>query len=152
MIVILTYRDLFIKKLHFPSFILKFTFYFAFRACRCNPEGSKGINCNAIGQCECKENVVGLICDQCKAQHFDLDETNPKGCKQCFCYGHGVSCTALEGIGSRYIRSSFESDFEGWTVEDEFGKCRNMVCVLPVVSFCCLVIWYPNSQCFILRK
>lgn len=92
------------------------------KACRCNPEGSKGINCNAIGQCECKENVVGLICDQCKAQHFDLDETNPKGCKQCFCYGHGVSCTALEGIGSRYIRSSFESDFEGWTVEDEFGN------------------------------
>ena len=53
---------------------------------------------------------------------FDLDESNPKGCKECFCYGHGVSCTAALGIGAKEIMSTFEVDSEGWNLEDEFGK------------------------------
>ena len=81
-----------------------------------------GKNCDATGQCECKENTVGKRCDQCDVKTFDLDESNPKGCKECFCYGHGVSCTAAVGIGAKEIVSTFEVDSEGWKLEDEFGK------------------------------
>jgi len=97
------------------------------RRCNCNFEGSTSPNCEASGQCNCKENVIGKQCNKCAPNFFDLDASNPKGCKSCFCYGHGISCTALksigyQGIGKRTISSPFETDFDGWKLEDEYGN------------------------------
>lgn len=92
------------------------------RPCNCDKEGSISGNCDATGQCQCKENVVGKQCNQCAANHFDLDIENPKGCKACFCYGHGISCTSAEGIGLKEIASTFDTDHDGWRLEDVNGK------------------------------
>lgn len=67
---------------------------------------------------------MGKRCDQCKANHFDLDVTNPKGCKACFCNGHGVSCTHAQGIQSKLISSTFDTDLNGWRLEDQYGKLK----------------------------
>jgi len=98
------------------------------RRCNCNYEGSLITNCDASGQCKCKDDVIGKQCNKCKPSYFDLETNNPKGCKACFCYGHGISCKALDssglhgGIGKRVIKSSFETDFDGWKLEDEYGN------------------------------
>lgn len=92
------------------------------RPCNCNREGSVSDTCDATGQCTCKENVVGKQCNQCKANHFDLDITNPKGCKPCFCHGHGTSCTHANGIQTKVISSSFESDLDEWKLQDKYGN------------------------------
>ena len=34
-------------------------------ACGCDPEGSESLQCNGIGQCQCKDNVEGTKCTQC---------------------------------------------------------------------------------------
>lgn len=105
-------------------------FYFIIiRECNCDSDGSIGIDCSVSGQCKCKENSMGQRCDQCKPNYFDLDESNPKGCKQCFCYGHGSSCSALEGYGKKVTTSTFEADFDGWRLQDREGML-----VLPSVS------------------
>ena len=93
-----------------------------FRPCQCNTAGSLSGNCGATGQCECKENVVGKRCDQCKTGYFDLDSTSPKGCKPCFCYGHGITCESRPGIGASEIKTDFSIGLEDWKVEDINGK------------------------------
>lgn len=48
--------------------------------------------CTNEGQCTCKSNVDGLKCDQCKANSFSLDRSNPFGCTECFCFGRTDFC------------------------------------------------------------
>ena len=38
-------------------------------ACDCDKTGSRGLGCDAIGQCDCKENVIGLKCSQCAVSY-----------------------------------------------------------------------------------
>lgn len=61
-----------------------------FVECNCNPAGAKEIpgyplgGCGEVikGQlCECKERVMGRICDQCMPGYFKLDRNNPLGCE-----------------------------------------------------------------------
>ncbi|XP_029655372.1 laminin subunit alpha [Octopus sinensis] len=40
--------------------------------------------------CECKERVIGNICDTCKTGYWDLDSNNPLGCRQCECNPAGT--------------------------------------------------------------
>lgn len=62
-------------------------------------------NCNSAGvascdpgrrTCNCKPNVVGIRCDECREGTFGLSESNPYGCTECFCSGATRSCS--EGI------------------------------------------------------
>jgi len=69
---------------------------------------------------------VGRQCDQCQAGHFDLDTTNPKGCKACFCHGHGTTCTSAQGIKSKILLSTFETDTDDWKLEDIYGKSTSV--------------------------
>ncbi|XP_013386515.1 usherin-like [Lingula anatina] len=51
--------------------------------CRCNPAGSLNDTCHAMtGQCECKEFVTSLKCDQCKPDSSVLEAENPYGCSK----------------------------------------------------------------------
>ncbi|XP_005099143.1 laminin subunit beta-1 [Aplysia californica] len=56
--------------------------------CACNPQGTKG-NTNMCdktdGSCECKVNVAGDLCEQCKPNTFNFDPNNPEGCTECEC-------------------------------------------------------------------
>ncbi|XP_025195973.1 laminin subunit alpha-1 [Melanaphis sacchari] len=82
------------------------------RPCACNYAGSEPSKCNEtlcgcdeFGQCECKINVYGKRCDQCKDGTFGLHPINSDGCIPCFCFGRSNSCTAA-GLTWNQIRLS----------------------------------------------
>uniref|UniRef100_A0A0N4ZF07 Laminin subunit alpha-2 n=1 Tax=Parastrongyloides trichosuri TaxID=131310 RepID=A0A0N4ZF07_PARTI len=67
--------------------------------CNCNPNGTLSSQCNGDlclcdndGQCPCKNNVMGLKCDECKENSFSLSGQNNKGCTECFCFGRSDKC------------------------------------------------------------
>lgn len=49
------------------------------KACDCDESGSKGLQCDAYGQCPCNENVEGRRCDRCKENKFNRHH----GCLDC---------------------------------------------------------------------
>lgn len=51
-------------------------------ACDCNPVGSKLLQCNSEGKCQCKPGVTGDKCDKCEPNHYDF---GAHGCKNCGC-------------------------------------------------------------------
>ncbi|XP_022704300.1 laminin subunit beta-2-like isoform X2 [Varroa jacobsoni] len=57
------------------------------QACECDPRGiypgSQGCN-EKTGECSCKENVTGQLCDACAPGHYGLEE-GQMGCKPCDC-------------------------------------------------------------------
>ncbi|KAL7859348.1 hypothetical protein SRHO_G00144950 [Serrasalmus rhombeus] len=44
--------------------------------------------------CNCKANVAGGLCDECKPGSFHLTAGNPDGCLQCFCMGVTKRCAS----------------------------------------------------------
>lgn len=42
------------------------------------------------GSCDCKLNVEGNNCDQCKTGFYNLSQSNPQGCTQCVCDTKGT--------------------------------------------------------------
>ncbi|XP_068678125.1 laminin subunit alpha-like [Montipora foliosa] len=80
------------------------------QACRCDPAGIKPLpgfplgDCSLSneGQCDCKDNVGGLICTECKDGYFSLQSNNTLGCDSCDCNLDGVigglrTCDKLTG-------------------------------------------------------
>ncbi|OCT91581.1 laminin subunit beta-3 [Xenopus laevis] len=61
-------------------------------SCDCDPEGSiDGGSCDDLtGRCNCKENVGGERCDQCKPGYYLLSASNPQGCSKCTCNPQGT--------------------------------------------------------------
>ncbi|KAL0852381.1 hypothetical protein ABMA28_000578 [Loxostege sticticalis] len=65
----------------------------------CKPQPDKP-KCNTVGtshvrlpdECECKDNVQGRYCDQCKNDSFYLSNDFRQGCALCFCSGVSQQC------------------------------------------------------------
>ncbi|XP_022314761.2 laminin subunit alpha-like [Crassostrea virginica] len=115
--------------------------------CNCNPAGAKEIpgyplgGCGEVikGQlCECKERVMGRICDQCMPGYYNLDRNNPLGCEECSCYSPGTvsglnmchaqtgQCTCkLDVVGRRC--DTCASGFYGLSEANPFG-CTECDC------------------------
>uniref|UniRef100_A0A8D3CEN7 Laminin, alpha 1 n=1 Tax=Scophthalmus maximus TaxID=52904 RepID=A0A8D3CEN7_SCOMX len=58
--------------------------------CECDLSGS--INTDPCSPCTCKVNVMGAHCDLCKPGFYNLQEKNPLGCTNCFCFGVSDVC------------------------------------------------------------
>uniref|UniRef100_A0A7M4EVN4 Laminin subunit alpha-1 n=1 Tax=Crocodylus porosus TaxID=8502 RepID=A0A7M4EVN4_CROPO len=81
-------------------------------------------NCSMVGSisddpctepCLCKENVEGENCDRCKAGFYNLQERNPQGCTECFCFGVSDVCDSLAWPVSQVL------DMGRWLVTDLYS-------------------------------
>ncbi|GLH05167.1 Netrin-A [Gryllus bimaculatus] len=68
-------------------------------ACNCNEIGSRNLQCNSEGRCQCKPGVVGDKCDRCDTNYYDFSSL---GCKPCQCnkagsYGNVPNCDPITG-------------------------------------------------------
>ncbi|KAK7884903.1 hypothetical protein WMY93_028026 [Mugilogobius chulae] len=55
---------------------------------------NRGTVSSSSRPCNCKNNVAGTLCDECKPGFFHLSEANPEGCLQCFCMGVTKQCAS----------------------------------------------------------
>uniref|UniRef100_A0A3B3YH39 Laminin N-terminal domain-containing protein n=1 Tax=Poecilia mexicana TaxID=48701 RepID=A0A3B3YH39_9TELE len=62
--------------------------------CECNLAGST--NSDPCSSCTCKVNVLGDHCDQCKPGFYNLQQQNPLGCTDCFCFGVSDICQSSD--------------------------------------------------------
>nr|KAF6341478.1 hypothetical protein mMyoMyo1_011899 [Myotis myotis] len=66
--------------------------------CRCHANGSFSEVCHTqTGQCECRPNVQGRRCDECKPETFGLQ--SPRGCVPCNCNSFGSKSFDCEESG-----------------------------------------------------
>lgn len=68
--------------------------------CGCNPVGSRSLQCNSQGKCQCKPGVTGDKCDRCDANFYQF---SAHGCQPCGCDPRGSfentpSCDPETGI------------------------------------------------------
>nr|XP_033789904.1 laminin subunit alpha-1 [Geotrypetes seraphini] len=85
--------------------------------CNCSLAGS--INDDpCVDPCFCRENVEGENCDHCKPGFYNLQERNPQGCTECFCFGVSGVCDSL------FWHRSQVSDNNGWLITDQYGATR----------------------------
>lgn len=70
------------------------------RPCECNEVGSRSLQCDRKGQCQCKQGVTGEKCDRCAENFYDFDV---HGCKSCGCsregsYNNEPRCDPQTGV------------------------------------------------------
>uniref|UniRef100_A0A8D8H0Q0 Laminin subunit gamma-1 n=2 Tax=Culex pipiens TaxID=7175 RepID=A0A8D8H0Q0_CULPI len=70
--------------------------------CACDPVGSRSLQCNAEGKCQCKPGVTGDKCDRCENNFYNFGH---HGCQPCNCDVRGSlenapSCDPVNGICS----------------------------------------------------
>ncbi|XP_036172312.1 laminin subunit alpha-2 isoform X6 [Myotis myotis] len=87
------------------------------KPCNCSGEGSANED-PCFGPCHCKENVEGGDCSRCKSGFFNLQESNQKGCDECFCSGVSNRCQ------SSYWTYGNIKEMSGWYLTDISGHVR----------------------------
>lgn len=77
-------------------------YYFPYcEQCECAAAGTIESICDPnTAECLCKKQVTGPNCSICKEGAYNLDETNPDGCTECFCFGKTSRC-----IDSNLVRT-----------------------------------------------
>ncbi|BFY99968.1 hypothetical protein BsWGS_03008 [Bradybaena similaris] len=79
--------------------------------CGCDTRGTVEQICDKVtARCLCKDNVEGRRCNICVEGTYSLSAENPKGCVQCFCFGHTTTCDSADLIWHRL------NNMKGWTV------------------------------------
>lgn len=96
--------------------------------CNCNPLGSRTLQCNTEGRCQCKPGVTGVKCDRCEVNYYDFSDA---GCKTCACSEEGSvdnqqSCDPYSG--NCYCKEHVE------------GRMKNIKSLIKSVIYLCTVI------------
>lgn len=85
---------------------------------RCDADGTISGRCYpGAASCECKANVVGTYCSQCRAGTFAKSYENPDGCTECYCSGTRAECTELEYFREEVPAPIFD-DSHGYEITD----------------------------------
>ncbi|XP_024947566.1 laminin subunit gamma-1 isoform X2 [Cephus cinctus] len=68
--------------------------------CNCVETGSRSLQCNSEGKCQCKPGVTGDKCDRCAQNHYNFGSL---GCTSCECsvpgsYDNTPSCDSETGV------------------------------------------------------
>ncbi|XP_037037177.1 basement membrane-specific heparan sulfate proteoglycan core protein isoform X11 [Bradysia coprophila] len=71
--------------------------------------------------CVCKANTIGTKCDQCREGTYNLQESNPSGCSECFCSGASRSCSSSRLYLEQIPMIIFEDKF---TITNRLGEPR----------------------------
>jgi len=81
-------------------------------SCDCELKGTTERICDqSNAQCFCKSNVQeGSRCDTCEEGHFNLQESNPDGCMECFCFGKTSFCSSNFNLQKTKI-----SNMDNWS-------------------------------------
>lgn len=68
--------------------------------CQCNPVGSRSLQCNSEGKCQCKPGVTGDKCDRCDNNYYQFGNhgCQPCGCDQAGSFENVPSCDPENGI------------------------------------------------------
>ncbi|ESO94175.1 hypothetical protein LOTGIDRAFT_118598, partial [Lottia gigantea] len=102
---------------------------FGCQPCQCNPMGSQSIYCDPdSGQCQCKENIIGLKCDRCADNFYNFS----LGCIPCNCNKDGIEpgsvcdhvtgqCVCKQQVGGRQCNTCKEGAYG-------FGSSPNTGC------------------------
>lgn len=103
--------------------------------CDCNPIGSRSLQCNSEGKCQCKKGVGGEKCDRCEQNHYNF---GIHGCQSCDCnlsgsYDNNPSCdpetgfcSCKENVEGRHCREC-KPGFFNLDLDNKFG-CTPCFC------------------------
>ncbi|XP_049885206.1 laminin subunit gamma-1 [Pectinophora gossypiella] len=103
--------------------------------CNCDATGSRSLQCNAEGKCQCKPGVTGDKCDVCAPNHYEF---TVQGCKPCGCNESGSYsntpqcdpqtgvCLCKQNVEGRRCREC-KPGFFNLDIENEFG-CTPCFC------------------------
>lgn len=78
--------------------------------CICNFLGTERSQCmdreecvcqRTTGQCQCLPNVIGLTCDHCAPNHWNL--ASGKGCESCGCDPNNSVTSSCNEVGATWI-------------------------------------------------
>lgn len=104
-------------------------------ACECHEVGSRNLQCNTEGKCQCKPGVTGDKCDRCAVNHYEF---GAHGCKNCGCSEIGSAknepncdpytgtCYCKENVEGKRCREC-KPGFFNLDEENEFG-CTPCFC------------------------
>ncbi|XP_050052982.1 basement membrane-specific heparan sulfate proteoglycan core protein-like isoform X1 [Aphis gossypii] len=80
------------------------------------------------GKCVCKDHTTGDLCNQCKANTFNIAPDNQFGCISCFCMGVSNQCTS-----SRLYRQEIHATFARTNQDIKLIQRKNFVPLPNVV-------------------
>lgn len=78
-----------------------------------------------------QSNVVGQRCDQCRQGSYNLQESSPEGCTECFCSGVTKSCASKRLYREQIPMNLFEDKF---TLTDHLGYIKVADEPIPDIS------------------